>query len=152
MTSRVFVDKALPAAYKHLSAVALDVKDQAAQVGLDRIVMELVNVRVSQMNRCVFCLDLHTRAARAAGETDRRLAVLPAWRDARVFSDVERAALEIAETVTSVAGEHIPDEAYERLRGILGDEKVAVLVWAAIAINAFNRISILSLHPLPKEK
>ncbi|GGF96197.1 alkyl hydroperoxide reductase AhpD [Rhodococcoides trifolii] len=152
MTTRVFLDKAAPTAYKHLGAVALDVKNQAEHAGLGRIVMELVNVRVSQMNRCVFCLDLHTRAARNAGETDRRLAVLPAWRDATIFSDEERAALEIAEAVTSVAGEHLSDEQYDRLRHVLGEEKLTVLIWAAITINAFNRVSVLSKHPLPKEK
>ncbi|MGU3437813.1 carboxymuconolactone decarboxylase family protein [Actinomycetes bacterium M1A6_2h] len=152
MTHRVYLDKATPTAYKHLGAVALDVKQQAEQAGLGRIVMELVNVRVSQMNRCVFCLDLHTRAARAAGETDQRLAVLPAWRDADIFSDEERAALEIAEAVTTVAAEHLSDEQYDRLRTVVGDDKLSVLIWAAITINAFNRVSILSRHPIRKEK
>ncbi|CAL9665797.1 hypothetical protein SUDANB176_07214 [Streptomyces sp. enrichment culture] len=93
---RVFVDKQSPDAYKALRATAETVRDVAAAAGLDRLLVELINIRVSQLNACAHCLSLHTRAALRAGETVQRLGVLPAWRDTEPFSSRERAALALA--------------------------------------------------------
>lgn len=112
--------------------------------------MELVNIRVSQLNRCLFCLDLHTRVALEEGESAQRIAVLPVWQEAELFSDVERAALTIAEAVTEVTDHHLTDEQYTAVREHLSDDQVSALVWSAIMINTFNRISILSRHPIKR--
>lgn len=143
---RVYVDKQTPSVFKAMNGVALEVKTRAEDAGLDRIIMELVNVRVSQINRCLFCLDLHSRRAVESGESNQRIAVLPAWRESELFSERERAALEIAEAVTNVATEHIDDHTYAMARKALSDDEISALVWAAVTINAFNRVSILSGH------
>ncbi|TXG92338.1 carboxymuconolactone decarboxylase family protein [Rhodococcus rhodnii] len=129
-----------------MNAVAAEIGARAQAVGLSRRIVELVNVRVSQINRCAFCLDLHTRRAREAGETEQRLAVLPAWREVDLFEPAERAALEIAESVATVDGEHIDDANYAPLHEFLDDDQIAVLVWTAITIGAYNRVSIMSAH------
>ncbi|MGP3967293.1 carboxymuconolactone decarboxylase family protein [Streptomyces sp. 6N223] len=151
MTKRVYLDKQSPSVFAAMSATAAEIRARADDAGLSRVTLELVNVRVSQINACAYCLDLHSRRALAAGETPQRLAVLPAWRETELFTDVERAALEIAEAVTLVAGpgRHLPDADYDRLRQSLTDDQLSLLIWAAIAINAFNRVSILSRHPVP---
>lgn len=148
MSRRIYLDKQSPSVFKSLTATATEVRARAADAGLSRTVLELVNVRVSQLNACVYCLDLHTHLALKAGVTPQRLAVLPGWRETELFSAVERAALEIAEAVTVVADRHLPDEDYDRLRTVLSDDQMSVLTWAAITINAFNRVSILSRHPV----
>jgi AhpD family alkylhydroperoxidase len=143
---RIHIDKQTPQVYQAMKAVAVQIRARAADVGLSRITMELVNVRASQINRCATCLDIHTRMAVRAGETPQRLAVLPAWRDADLFSDVECAALEIAEAVTLVALHNLADADYTRLREHLTDDQLSVLLWAATTINAFNRVAVFSGH------
>lgn len=144
----LFLDKSNPDVYALMVSTAKAVGETAERAGLDRRLVELVNLRVSQINGCAFCLDLHTRRATAAGETAQRLGVLPTWREAGVYSEMERAALEVAEFVTLLPE---PDErklAEARAREILSDEEYAAVAWAAIAMNAFNRISITSCHPV----
>ena len=143
---RVPVDKQSPTVYRALGAVAVEIGNRAAEIGLDRSILELVNIRVSQINRCAFCLDLHTHRALVAGETPQRIAVLPAWREVDLYSVRERAALEIAEGVTQVNSEHLDDEQYAPLRRLLSEDEISLLVWGAVTINAFNRVSILSGH------
>ncbi|OBF86194.1 carboxymuconolactone decarboxylase [Mycobacterium sp. 852002-51163_SCH5372311] len=150
MPGRIFIDKQTPLVYKALVTTATELQAQAKAAGLSRTTMELVNIRVSQLNRCVYCLDLHTHLALEAGEAPQRLAVLPGWRETEFFSGLERAALELAEAVTLVAEHHLSDEQYTRARMHLTDEQVSVLLWGAITINAFNRVSILSRHPVPR--
>ncbi len=149
MSARLYLDKQSPAVFEALTATAARVREQAAEAGLERSVVELVNLRCSQLNRCAFCLDRHSRMALEAGVTPQQLAVLAAWRSTTLFAARERAALEIAETVTTVAGGHPDEAARERLREHLTDTEISVLTWAAITINAFNRVSILSRHPVP---
>lgn len=148
MPRRVYLDKQTPSVYKALLATATEIRARAADVGLPRSTLELVNIRVSQINRCLFCLDMHSRQALEAGETGQRLAVLPAWREASLFTEQERAALDLAEAVTTVAGEHLGDEEYVRARQALSDDETSLVIWAAVTINAFNRVSILSAHPV----
>lgn len=147
---RVYVDKQTPSVYQELTKAAAELRTRAAEAGLSRTTLELVNIRVSQLNRCLFCLDLHTRIALEEGESTQRIAVLPAWREADLFSDVERAALAIAEAVTEVTGDHLTDEQYAAARAQLSDDQLSALVWSAIMINTFNRISILSRHPIKR--
>ncbi|WP_338597989.1 carboxymuconolactone decarboxylase family protein [Saccharopolyspora sp. SCSIO 74807] len=148
MADRIFLDKQTPTVFKALSATAAEVRDRARELGLERILLELVNIRASQLNACTFCLDRHTRLALEAGETTQRLAVLPGWRETELFTPRERAALELAEAVTLVAAQHLDDADYERARTLLSDDEVSLVTWAAITINAFNRVSVFSRHPV----
>ena len=145
---RIYVDKQQPSVYKALSAATIECRARAVEVGLTRATLELVNVRASQINGCAFCLDLHTRLAVKEGVTAQQLGVLPAWRETEVFSTIDRAALEIAEAVTNVATDHLEDADYARIRGQLNDDQLAVLIYASSIINTFNRLSILSQHPV----
>ncbi|WP_406690764.1 carboxymuconolactone decarboxylase family protein [Saccharopolyspora sp. ID03-671] len=148
MADRIFLDKQTPSAFKALSATATEIRSRAREIGLDRVLLELVNIRASQLNGCAFCLDRHTRLALEAGDTPERLGVLPAWRETELFTDKERAALELAEAVTLVAAQRPGQDTSDQVRAVLSDDEVSVITWAAITINAFNRVSILSGHPV----
>ncbi|MFF4243205.1 carboxymuconolactone decarboxylase family protein [Streptomyces sp. NPDC001822] len=145
---RVYIDKQSPEAYHALTATAEAVRTVAAEAGLDRVLVELVNLRVSQINGCAFCLDVHTRAALRVGETTQRLGVLAAWRDTEVFSAQERAALALAEATTEPADATLQEDAYAFARETLSDEAISAVIWVALTINAFNRVSIMSKHPV----
>ncbi|MER6216207.1 MULTISPECIES: carboxymuconolactone decarboxylase family protein [unclassified Streptomyces] len=145
---RIYLDKQSPAVYRALVKTADTVRATAAEAGLDRILVELVNLRVSQLNGCASCLDVHTRAALRAGETTRRLGVLAAWRDTELFTAPERAALALAEATTHPADALAQERAYAQAREVLDDDEIAAVIWVAITINAFNRVSILSKHPV----
>ncbi|MFJ4870094.1 carboxymuconolactone decarboxylase family protein [Streptomyces sp. NPDC088757] len=145
---RVHLDKQSPQAYHALVRTAEAVRATAADAGLDRILVELVNLRVSQINGCAPCLDVHTRAALRAGETTRRLGVLAAWRDTGLFTARERAALALAEATTRPADALAQEHAYDEARRTLTDDEISAVIWVAITINAFNRVSILSKHPV----
>ncbi|MGW8762671.1 carboxymuconolactone decarboxylase family protein [Streptomyces sp. NPDC055815] len=145
---RVYVDKRSPKAYHALVQTAEAVRATAADAGLDRLLVELVNLRVSQINGCAYCLDVHTRAALRAGETTRRLGVLAAWRDTALFTARERAALALAEATTAPADALAQERAYEEARRSLDEDEISAVIWVAITINAFNRVSILSKHPV----
>jgi AhpD family alkylhydroperoxidase len=150
MEDEVYLDKQNPAIFKAMRAWSDEIAQVREALGVDPKLVELVNIRVSQINGCHYCLDVHTRKSRAAGETDRRLTVLPAWRETDLFSDQERAALDFAEAVTElppyderVAREHAARE-------VLGDDVFAFVSWLAIAMSSFNRLSIVSRHRLAK--
>ncbi|MFJ4908446.1 carboxymuconolactone decarboxylase family protein [Streptomyces sp. NPDC093249] len=145
---RVYLDKQHPASYQALLRTAETVRAEAARAGLDRILVELVNLRVSQINGCASCLDVHTRAALRSGDTPRRLGVLPAWRETELFTPRERAALALAEATTHPADGLAQDRAYEEARAALDDDEISAVIWVAITINAFNRVSIMSRHPV----
>ncbi|WP_369185616.1 carboxymuconolactone decarboxylase family protein [Streptomyces sp. Y1] len=145
---RVFIDKQTPQAYRAQAAAAEAAGAAAAEAGLDRGLVELVNLRVSQINGCAYCLDVHTRAALRAGETAQRLGVLPAWRDTQVFTERERAVLGLAEATTTPSDAALQEAAYGAARAVLTDQEISAAVWVAIAINAFNRVSIMSKHPV----
>ncbi|MFE2988862.1 carboxymuconolactone decarboxylase family protein [Streptomyces sp. NPDC059262] len=145
---RIFIDKQSPKAYHALVQTSEAVRAAAADAGLDRTLVELVNLRVSQINGCAYCLHVHTRAALRAGETTQRLGVLPAWRDTELFSPTERAALALAEATTEPADAIAQESAYTAARAALTEDQISAVIWVAITINAFNRVSILSKHPV----
>ncbi|WP_330350498.1 carboxymuconolactone decarboxylase family protein [Streptomyces sp. NBC_00582] len=148
MTRRIFIDKQSPKAYHALVQTSEAVRATAADAGLERTVVELVNLRVSQLNGCAFCLDLHTRAAVRAGEDTRRLGVLAAWRDTELFSPLERAALALAEATTHPTDADAQEAAYAEARKALTEDQISAVIWVAVTINAFNRVSVLSKHPV----
>jgi AhpD family alkylhydroperoxidase len=115
--------------------------------GLERSLLELVKVRGSQINGCAYCLDMHTKDARALGETEQRLYALSAWRETPFFSDRERAALEWTEAITRIAETHVPDDVYERVRQHFDERELVALTFAAVSINAWNRLAIAFRAP-----
>ena len=110
--------------------------------GLGRRLVELVQMRTSQLNGCAYCIDMHTKDARAAGETEQRLYLLDAWREAPFYSERERAALEWTEAVTRVADGQVPDEVFALARNHFSEEELVDLTIAVIATNGFNRLNI----------
>jgi AhpD family alkylhydroperoxidase len=109
---------------------------------LEHPLLELVKTRASQINGCAFCLDMHTKDARAAGETEQRLYALSAWREAPFYTERERAALAWTEAVTLVADTHVPDDVYEEVRKQFNERELADLTFAIVAINGWNRLSV----------
>jgi AhpD family alkylhydroperoxidase len=112
------------------------------ECGLETPLLELVRLRASQMNGCAFCIDMHTKDARAEGETEQRLYMLGVWREAPFYTDRERAALEWTEAVTDVAGSRVSDEVYTRARAQFSEAELVNLTMAIVAINGWNRLAI----------
>ena len=113
-----------------------------AKCGLEPSLLHLLEFRVSQINGCAYCLDMHSKDLRAAGETEQRLYVLEAWREAPFYTERERAALAWAEAVTLVTEGHVPDEVYEQARGQFSEEELVNLTLAVVTINGWNRLNI----------
>jgi len=114
----------------------------ARQSGLEPSLLELVRLRASQINGCAYCVDMHTKDARAAGETEQRLYATAVWRETPFFSERERAALEWTEAVTEIAHGHVPDEVYQSVREHFSEKELVDLTMAIIAINGWNRLAI----------
>ena len=110
--------------------------------GLEQSLLDLVKVRASQINHCVFCLDMHVKDARASGETEQRLYSLDAWRETPFYSERERAALAWTEAVTVLTNGFVPDEVYEVVREQFTEQEIISLTMAVIAINGWNRINV----------
>lgn len=110
--------------------------------GLEHSLLELVKTRASQINGCAYCLDMHTKDARAAGETEQRLYLLPAWREAPFYTERERAALAWTEAVTRIADGPVEDALYDEVRRHFDDKQITDLTLAVIAINTWNRLAI----------
>jgi len=138
MKSRIDVMQVAPKAMQ----AALGLQSYVNASGLEPSLLELVKMRASQINGCAFCLDMHSKDARAAGETEQRLYLLNAWREAPFYSDRERAALEWTESLTLVSENHVPDEVYEKAREHFSETELVDLALAVVAINTWNRLSI----------
>ena len=147
----VFLDKEHPAAWRALNGLGLKAKEAATEAGLDQTLIELLNVRISQINGCAFCLDLHVGDAVTNGESAQRLAVLPAWRDTDLFTEKERAALTLAEAITNISDADAREHEGRQARKHLTDAEFSAVSWLAITMNAFNRVSIVSQHPVRKK-
>lgn len=112
------------------------------QSGLDPALLELVKLRSSQINGCAYCIDMHTKDARARGESEQRLYELDAWRETPFYTDRERAALAWTEAVTRVSEGHVPDDVYEQARSQFSEKELVDLTLAVVAINGWNRLAI----------
>ncbi len=143
---RFDVPTVAPAAYQAMRGLHAAVHDS----GLAPVLLELVNIRVSQINGCAFCLAMHVALARRHGLTDDRLHLLATWRDAPVFDARERAALAWAEAVSLLPGGEVSDAAYDEARRQFTEQEVAHLTFAAVEINGWNRLMIASRTP-PKD-
>ncbi|MHB1023851.1 MAG: carboxymuconolactone decarboxylase family protein [Acidobacteriaceae bacterium] len=130
--------KVAPAAMRGMVALQKAVNE----AGLDPILQELIKIRVSQINGCAYCIDMHTKDARALGETEQRIYALNAWRETPFFTDQERAALLWAESVTQVSEGHVPDAVYQQARTQFNEAELVHLTLAVVTINSWNRIAI----------
>jgi AhpD family alkylhydroperoxidase len=138
MKPRINYAKAAPGVYE-----AMDALDQyLARCGLEPALLYLVQLRASQINGCAYCLDMHWKDLRAAGENEQRLYSLPAWRETPYYTDRERAALAWAEVVTLVADGRVPQREYEDVRPYFSEKELSDLTLAIASINAWNRLSI----------
>ena len=143
-----YLDKSAPELWKSVSAYSAAVSAEAVRLGLTTQETEFIKVRASELNGCAFCLDLHSREARATGIPQQKLDMLPAWRESTLYTERERALLAIAEAATRLP---LTDDSRGDLvaaRGVLGEDGFVAAEWIAVTINAFNRISILSEHPV----
>ncbi|MGB2621239.1 MAG: carboxymuconolactone decarboxylase family protein [Candidatus Acidiferrum sp.] len=119
-----------------------------AECGLDHGLIHLLKMRASQINGCAYCIDMHSKDARALGETEQRLYALDAWRETPFYTDRERAALAWIEAVTLVSQTHVPDSVYEDVRKYFSEKEIVDLTFVAATINAWNRLAI-SLRAVP---
>ena len=138
MTSRLDATKYLTSG---MGRAMLELSSQV-EGSVERRLFELVKIRASQINGCAYCIDMHTKDARLAGETEQRLYALNAWRETPFFGDRERAALEWTEAVTRVADTHVPDEIYERVKTQFDEAELVALTFAIVVINSWNRLAV----------
>ncbi|GFE14828.1 alkyl hydroperoxide reductase AhpD [Streptomyces glebosus] len=130
--------KLTPDVYKAMIAL-----DAAAKQGLDPTLVELVKIRASQLNHCAFCIDMHIKDAREAGETEQRVYLLNAWEEAAGhYTDKEQAALALTEAITLLTDGFVPDAVYDRAAGHFGDTELAQLIALITTINAWNRFGV----------
>ncbi len=138
MKARIDHHKTAPAALE----VMLQMQKYVDNSGLEPLLLELVKTRASQINACAYCLDMHTKDARALGETEQRLYGLNAWREAPYYTDRERAALAWTESLTLVSESHVPDDVYNEARRHFSEKELVDLTMAVIVINGWNRLNV----------
>ncbi len=139
MQPRIDYLKAAPAgAFQAMYGVEQYVRN----CGLDHQLIELMKMRASQLNGCAYCLDMHSKDARLAGETEQRLYALSAWRETPFFTERERAALEWTEALTLISNNHVPDDLYARVSAHFSEAEMVNLSMAVVAINGWNRLAI----------
>lgn len=139
MSQRLDYKQASPEAFKAM----LQTEHQVHRSGLEESLLELVKTRASQINGCAWCLDMHTKDARARGETEQRLYLISAWREAPCYTERERAALAWTEAVTQIAAtSDVPDDVYARARAQFDEKALVDLTLAIVAINGWNRMNV----------
>lgn len=147
------LSRSAPTAYKALEAFSKTAGALARDAGVDDRLKELVQIHASQLNGCAFCVRIHVDRAVVAGLDADAIAQIATWRDSGVFSERERAGLELAEAFTFIAGDGIPDEMYDRVGGVLSEAEYVALSWILVSINAFNRVAIAGRYPVrPREE
>jgi AhpD family alkylhydroperoxidase len=144
MDSRLDYKKVAPQALEAMSRLESYVK----QTNLERSLLELVRIRASQINSCAYCLDMHTKDARAAGESEQRLYLLDAWRESPFYTERERAAFSWTEAVTEISETSVPDKVYQDVRREFTEKELVELTMAIVAINGWNRLAI-SFRSMP---
>ncbi len=137
---RLAVDSLAPAATKALNALDAAVRRSSIEPGL----LDLVRLRASQLNGCAYCVDVHSRDALAAGQTERRLLTFAAWRETPLFTHRERAALELTEAVTRLADHPVSDKVFDTAAAYFPDTELAQLIWNIAVINTWNRLGAVA--------
>lgn len=146
---RVHLSRTEPTAYKALAAFSETVGRVCADNGIDDRLKEIVMLRSSMRNGCAYCVRVHTDAALKAGLDADVIAQIATWHDSHVFSERERAGLELADAFVDIAEDGIPDDVYDRVGSVLTEKEYAALCWACVSINAFNRVAIAGRYPVP---
>ncbi|KAA9085152.1 carboxymuconolactone decarboxylase family protein [Microbacterium radiodurans] len=146
---RIHLSKAARPAYDALDQFARTVGRIAADAGIDDRLMELALIHTSQLNGCAYCIRVHVTRATAAGVTADEIAQLPAWRESGVFSERERAALELAEAYVYIHEDGVSDELYDHVGSVFSEAEYVAVSWLLVSINAFNRITIAGRYPVP---
>lgn len=145
---RVHLSKTEPEAYKALAAFSDTVAQICRANGIEDRLKEIVMLRSSTLNGCAYCVRVHTDAALKAGLTIDDIAQVSVWRESGVFTDRERAALELAEAFVMIGDGGVSDDVYDRVGSVLTEKEYAALSWACVSINAFNRIAIAGRYPV----
>lgn len=140
MSNRIKIDNVEPKGYKAILGLEMFIESTP----LTKVHKDLIKIRASQINGCAFCIDMHTKEARKAGETEQRIYGLNAWRDTPFYTEEERAILALTEEVTLISN-HVNDETYKAAEALLGETYLAQVILAIITINAWNRIGITTL-------
>ncbi len=143
MKQRIKGPEAAPDAYRAMARL----EAYARSTGFDRKMMELIKIRASQLNGCAYCLDMHTKDARHLGETEQRIYLLNAWREAPFYSPQERVVLALTEAVTLIAQGGVSDELYDQVRQHFSEKQYVDLVFLINTINSWNRLSISMSNP-----
>jgi AhpD family alkylhydroperoxidase len=138
MEPRLSYSKITPEGHKAMSALNRYVE----HCGLEPLLLELVKMRASQINGCAYCIDMHSKDARALGESEHRLYALSAWRETPFYSERERAALLWTEELTLLSQTHATDAVYEEVHQHFSDEEMVNLTWAIVVINGWNRLAV----------
>jgi AhpD family alkylhydroperoxidase len=138
MEARFNYFKAAPGAFKAM----LGLGQYLQECGLEESLLNLMHLRASQINGCAYCLDMHWKDLRAAGENEQRLYSLDSWRESPFYTDRERAALEWTEALTLITNGHVPDEVYDNVRQYFNDRELSDLTLAVVTINGWNRLNI----------
>lgn len=149
---RVHLAKSAMNIYRALEEFSKQVGKVCRENGVDDRLKELVQLRCSQINGCAFCMRVHVERAEKAGVTMDELGQLSTWRESGVFTERERAALELAEAHTLIHQAGIPDDVYDRVGSILTEQEYVAISWTAISINAFNRLTIAGRYPVPPKQ
>lgn len=144
MEKRVEIKTALPDAYKAVYALSASL----SKTDLTPIQKELIKIRASQINACAFCLNMHTREALKAGETQQRIFLLNAWRETDLFTDEEKAILALTEEVTLIHKHGVSDEVYQQAKKFFTDEIIAQIIMSTVLINSWNRIAVSTHTPI----
>lgn len=147
-SSRIHPSRTHRNAYAALRELSTTVGSIASDTGIDPILTELVQMRASQINGCAYCLDVHSRSLAKLGESAQRIAVLPAWQEAGLFSPRECAALRLTEAITLIHDGQLPDDVYREATELFTAEQYAALVWVIVTINSFNRIAITGRYDI----
>lgn len=144
MTARIVLD---PIKHRETLNAMYNLGATVRRLGIEPSLIHLVKIRVSQLNGCGFCIDMHTKEARAEGESEQRLYLLSAWWETSLYSERERAALRWAEAVTRLEHQHVPDEIYEQARRVFGEEQLVALTLLVVEINGWNRFAVPFQYP-----
>ncbi len=148
-TVRLDLKSRAPEFFKAMAHLDHAATRELDRVGVDPRLRELLRIRASMLNGCAYCLDMHTKDARALGETEQRIYALSAWRETGFFTEKERAALALTEAVTLVSDDHVPSEVYAAAAAVFAEDEVAALLTLIVTINAWNRISVSTRSPVP---
>ena len=146
---RVHLSRSAPQADQALAAFSKSVGELTRESGVDARLAEIVQIHVSQRNGCAYCVRVHVDRALGVGIDADTIAQIATWRESGVFSERERAALELAESHVYIHDGGVSDAVYDRVGGVLSEEEYVALSWLLVSINAFNRVAIAGRYPVP---